>query len=212
MSPTSRKTLLTFLVAVLVTSLAVPEARAIDLGGHDRDGVTVGVNLGAAWNKLEYSILLDDGQMVDEQTDTFVDFAGGINVGWASSDYFLASIGIYGWREGGWTYTGNTVTASTINFMLEAQWFPMGQGFWIKGGAGGGNLDFSVNTPLYFRTHQKGGWNFQLGAGYEFRIADSFALGVAYDYRLLTVGDFEGFEDTKAISSCLSMSFRYYAY
>jgi len=212
MFPIFRHTLLILLTTFLVTAVAIPEARALDLGGHDRDGLTVGVNLGAAWNKLEFSVPDENQQPVNQSTGTAVDFAGGVNVGWARNDYLLASIGIYGWKEGGWTVTGNPVSASTIHFMLELQWFPRGEGFWIKGGAGGGNLDFSTVTPLYRRTFQKGGWNFELGAGYEFRVADSVALGIAYDYRYLTVGQFEGLDDTKVLSSNLSLSIRYYAY
>lgn len=211
MSPIFRNTLGAFLATLVALSINIPEAGALDLGGHDRDGVTVGVNLGAGWNKLEYSVPDEAGQPVNQETGTAVDFAGGINVGWARNDYILASLGVYGWKEGGWVL-GDPVSATTFHFMLELQWFPRGQGFWIKGGAGAGTLDFSVVTPAYRRTYQKSGWNFELGAGYEFRVAESVALGVAYDYRYLTVGNFEGLDDTKALSNNLSLSIRYYAY
>jgi len=52
MFPIFRHTLLILLTTFLVTAVAIPEARALDLGGHDRDGLTVGVNRGSAWNKL----------------------------------------------------------------------------------------------------------------------------------------------------------------
>jgi len=38
------------------------------------------------------------------------------------------------------------------------------------------------------------------------------ALGNSYDYWYLTVRQFEGLDDTKVLSSNLSLSIRYYAY
>jgi len=196
---------------LLLTSFLVSgtAALALDLGGHNRDGVTVGVNMGAGWNSLEYTIPNENNEPTTVKTGTAVDFQGGVSVGWARSDYLVGSLGIYGWKEGGWVL-GNPVSARTFHFLAEIQWFPRGEGFWLKGGAGGGTLDFSVVTPERRRTFQKGGWNFVGGAGYEFRIADTAALGFAYDYRYLTVGAFEGFDDTKVFSHNASLVFRYY--
>lgn len=200
-----------FLV-LLVLTMALSSgtsALALDLGGHDRDGVTVGVNMGAGWNKLEYTVNDENGQPVSVDTGTAVDFQGGINVGWARSDHLMGSLGVYGWKEGGWVL-GNPVTATTFHFLAEVHWFPRGEGFWLKGGIGAGTLDFSVVTPAYRRTFQESGVNYVGGAGYEFRIADTAALGFAYDFRYLTVGAFQGLDDTKALSHNASLVIRYY--
>jgi hypothetical protein len=188
--------------------LSVP-ASGLELGGHDRDGVTVGLQLGAGWNKMDYSVRDGEGQLIRQETGTSADFSGGISVGWARSDALMASLGIYGWKEGGWI-VGNPLTASTMHFLAELHWFPGGQGFWIKAGAGAGTLDFSLVTPLQRVTFQKGGWNFSGGAGYELRVTDTAAFGIAYDLRYLTVGAFEGLEDTSTLSHNLSASLRYY--
>ncbi len=204
----SRSSLLSLAVFLAVASLA-PTTQALDLGGHDRDGLTVGVNLGAGWNKIEYSVPDENGDPVHEESGTSTDFSGGINVGWARNDYLIGSLGIYGWQESGWVL-GNPVTARTFHFLAEIQWFPRGQGFWLKGGAGAGNLDFSVVLPATRVNFQESGWNFSGGAGYEFRIADTAALGLAYDFRYLTVGHFEGLDDTTVLSHNASLSIRYY--
>jgi len=194
-------------LALLLTGSS--SAFAMDLGGHDRDGVTVGLNLGAGWNSLEYTVPDVNGNPSTFETETAVDFQGGVNVGWARNDYLIGSLGVYGWKEGGWIL-GNPVTASTFHFLAEVHWFPRGEGFWLKGGAGWGTLDFSVVTPASRYIFQESGANYVAGAGYEFRIADTAALGFAYDYRYLTVGAFENFDDTKAFSHNASLVIRYY--
>lgn len=49
-----------------------------------------------------------------------------------------------------------------------------------------------------------------LSAGYEIRVTDTAALGFTYDSPFLTVGAFEGLEDTKSLSHNASLCFRYY--
>lgn len=200
--------LLTALVALAI--LLPASSQALDLGGHDRDGVVVGVVMGPGWNKMEFSIPDADGNLQTFKTGNSLDFAGGLNVGWARSDHLVGSLGVYGWKEAGWALD-IPVSATTFHFLAEASWFPNGQGFWLKGGVGAGTLDFSAVTPAQRVTYQKGGWNFNAGAGYEFRVADTVAFGFAYDYRFMTVGNFEGLEDTKIHSQVASFSFRYYA-
>jgi hypothetical protein len=201
-----------FILATALAALALSGtgALALDLGGHDRDGVTIGVAMGAGWNKMDFSIPTTGGDVLQYETATTVDFQGGINVGWARSDHLMGTIGFYGWKEGGWVGGGNPLTVTTFHFLAEAYLFPRGQGFWLKGGVGAGTLDFTAVTPAERITFQEGGWNFVAGAGYEFRVADTAAIGFAYDYRYLTVGAFEGLEDTSVSSQNASMSIRYY--
>ena len=199
------------LLAVCLAAMTLPltGASALDLGGHDRDGVTVGINLGAGWNKMDFSVKDQDGEVYNVETGTEVDFAGGLNVGWARNDYLMGTIGFYGWKEGGWVLD-NPTTVTTFHFLAEAYLFPRGQGFWIKGGLGYGTLDFSTVTPAQRITFQEGGMNYVAGAGYEFRVADTAAVGFAYDFRYLSVGAFEGLDDTSVTSHNASLSIRYY--
>ena len=80
----------------------------------------------------------------------------------------------------------------------------------MKGGLGLGNLDFYLNKIPVKINFQSGGMNYTLGTGYEFRVADNTAFGFAYDYRYLTVGEFEGLDDTKVHSHNYCVSLRFY--
>ena len=179
-------------------------AAALDLGGHDRDGTVIGIDLGAGWNKLRFE---DNG--VGRETGTEVDFSGGFTVGWARDDHLLGSLGFYGWKEG-YRYDYYDLTARTYSFLAEVAWFPRGQGFWIKGGAGWGILDFSQVTLANRITVQHGGFTWVAGAGYEFRVSDQTALGVAYDYRYLTINEFGAFRNVELPSQNLFLSLRFY--
>ena len=84
--------------ALIVTTLLLvmaSSASAIDLGGHDRDGTVIGLTLGYGWNSVEFTG--EDG--LSRDTGTIDAFNGGFRVGWAPSDYFIGSIGFYGWKR-----------------------------------------------------------------------------------------------------------------
>jgi len=197
-----------FLTAALVLLVASPVV-ALDLGGHDRDGVVVGFNIGAGWNWLDFSIPDEDGAVVSEKTGTEVDLTGSFTLGWARSDNLVFSIGIHGWKARYW-YAGDQLSASTTQFQADVSWFPRGEGFWLRAGVGPGNISFSAVVPRINVTFQEWGWNVMGGAGYEFRVADTAAIGFAYEYRHLGVGHFEGFEDTKISSHNALLAFRWY--
>jgi hypothetical protein len=200
----------TVLATVLLLVTALPTF-ALDLGGHDRDGTVVGLTLGHGWNSVQFTT--DNLGAID--TGNKSAFTGGGRIGWASSDYFIASIGMYGWRKGYYNYYSlsylNTNT-SIYHFILEGYFFPRGEGFWIKGGIGRGTMDFNATAPrpqdsLIFN---ESGWTLSTGAGYEFRIADEAAIGISYDLIYLPVGDFAGFSDVSSTSHNLSLNIHFY--
>lgn len=199
----------TLLVAVLLLVTA-SSAFALDLGGHDRDGVVVGLTLGHGWNSISYSA----GELGSADTGNISSFTGGARVGWASSDYFIASIGMYGWRKGNYVYSTSYTSTSTTNynFILEGYLFPRGEGFWIKGGIGVGTLDFNAVAPLPINSliFNETGMTLSTGAGYEFRIANEAAIGICYDLIYLPLGDFAGFSDVSSISHNLSLNIHFY--
>ncbi len=197
-----------FLTAALLLFLAGPTL-ALDLGGHDRDGVVVGFNMGAGWNWLDFSVPDESGALVHETTDTEVDFTGNFTVGWARSDNLVFSIGVHGWKAR-YLYSGERISASTTQFQADVSWFPRGEGFWLRAGIGPGNISFTAVVPQINVTFQEWGWNMLGGAGYEFRVADTAAIGFAYEYRHLGVGAFEDFDDTKISSHNALLSFRWY--
>ncbi|HPF69026.1 MAG TPA: outer membrane beta-barrel protein [Candidatus Krumholzibacteria bacterium] len=191
-------------VAALLLAAAGPAA-ALDLGGHDRDGTVIGLNFGSGWSKLAFTG--SDGS--DYETGTELAFTGGINVGWARNDNLIGSIGIYGWKE---SYAQNLtpISVTTFHFLGEVSWFPRGEGFWLKGGAGWGTLDVDAVLPQERVIYQKGGFTWSAGAGYEFRVADTAAIGIQYDYREVRVGQFEFLDNTVAKTHSLTCSLRFY--
>lgn len=195
----------TFLIEVLLL-VSASSAAALDLGGHDRDGTVIGLTLGYGWNSIEYT---QTGELPRE-TGTVGTFTGGFRVGWASSDYFIASIGMYGWKRSYYTFTPMTTTS--YSFMLEGYFFPLGEGFWIKGGVGRGTLDFYAKAalPINDVIFNETAWSWSTGAGYEFRVTDGAGIGISYDFLYIPVGDFAGFNDVSSISHSLSLNIHFY--
>lgn len=191
---------------VLLTAAA---SSAMDLGGHDRDGVVFGFNIGAGWNKMDYAFPDDDGLLIGGETNTEVDLTGNLTLGWARNDNLVLSIGAHGWKARYWV-RGNSLSASTTQFQIDLAWFPRGNGFWLRGGVGPGNISFSAVVPAANVTFQEWGWAWLGGAGYEFRVSNEVAIGFAYEYRYLSVGAFEDFDDTSMDSHCALLSFRWY--
>lgn len=180
-------------------------AQALDLGGHVRDGVVVGLLFGHGWNDVSWNTPEGEGR----STDNLSAFNGAFRVGWARSDYFMASIGLNGWRRS-FNQRLTPATASFYSFTLEGHLFPRGEGFWIKGGIGRGSLDLDIQDPVNRIIVKEAGFAWTVGAGYEFRVSDSTAIGLSYDYQDTGVGDFAGGQDTKVTSHALSLSINYY--
>lgn len=196
--------LLTIAVCCALVLTALP-ALALDLGGHDRDGTVIGLNFGCGWNNLKFEA--PDGSKSETGTDTA--FTGGLSIGWARNDNLIGSLGIYGWKQS--LYQGITpVSVSNFNFLAEVAWFPRGEGFWLKGGIGGGTLDVYAVFPLSTVNFQQGGWAYTAGAGYEFRVSDGLALGLAYDYRTISVGESDAWKSTTASTHALVFNMRFY--
>jgi opacity protein-like surface antigen len=198
-----------FFSFILLLVVTAAPAMAIDLGGHIRDGYVINFNMGPAWNELEFTVPDIDGNPVAHKTNAETDLAGGIGIGWARGDYLIVSLGVYGSKSYQWYY-GDQFSVSTTQFQLDACVFPWGEGFWLKGGIGPGNISFNAVVPRINITFQEWDWNVVGGAGYELRLSDTVAFGAAYEYRTLGVGAFEGLEDTKVTSHNALFSLRWY--
>ena len=203
----SRSTIRLACLAALLT-LAVSPALAIDLGGHDRDGTVLGLTLGYGWNSIEYND--SDGSAV--KMSNIETFSGGFRVGWASSDHLIVSLGMYGWKKSYYTPYYLSSSATEYHFMLEAYWFPLGEGFWIKGGIGRGTLDFygQAVDPRDNLVFNEKGWTLGTGAGYEFRVSDGAAIGLCWDYFHLPIGDYGALTDIKTDSHAISLNLHFY--
>jgi len=192
------------LTLISAVGIAGAPALALDLGGHVRDGTVVGVTMGAGWSKLEYTP--SGGGKTTTGTESA--FSGGARVGWAKSDNLIYSLGMYGWKR---SYGGTGASVSALHFLAEVSWFPRGEGFWLRGGIGGGSLDLTIYLPGPGPvSERKGGWNYALGAGYEFRVSDGTAIGLCYDFRYVDIGGFAGIESAASLSHNASLNIHFY--
>ncbi len=202
-------TLIQIRTAFLATALLVvfaSSASALDLGGHDRDGTVIGLTLGYGWNSVDFT----GGDGISRDIGNIDSFTGGFRVGWASSDYFIASIGFTGWKRSFYSFTQFTV--KNYAFMLEGYFFPGGEGFWIKGGGGFGTADVWGSNPdprdqvIFNET----AWSWSTGAGYEFRVTDGAGIGISYDLLYIPLGDFSDLTNVSSISQSVSLNIHFY--
>ncbi len=192
---------------VLIFALTAPSAFAFGGGGHDRDGMVIGLTLGHGWNSLQ----LTDGSGRERDTGDMSTFTGAFKLGWARSDNLVGFIGISGWTR---SFYQNIAPASAtnFNFLAEIYWYPTGGGFWGKGGIGSGSTDFWVNSysDLNALSFKEGGFTYTLGAGYEFRVSDAMAFGLAYDYTKIDMGDFGEITGANTVNHVLGINLNWY--
>lgn len=197
--------------AVYLLSLVIFAASpvfALDLGGHDRDGTVIGLVLGYGSNNIKFN----DARGTGQEISNIDSFSGGFRVGWASNDNIILSLGMYGWRNSYYSPLYLSSSAKEYHFMLEGYWFPRGEGFWIKGGIGRGTLDFygKAALPKDDLIFNEKGWTLGTGAGYEFRVSDGAAIGFAWDYFHLPIGDYGSVTDISANSHNFSLNLHFY--
>ena len=193
------------LIVMTFMMAATLPAMALELGGHIRDGVVVGLDFGYGWNNVKFK----DTEGAEVSTGDIETFNGGFQVGWAPNDNFFGSIGMNGWRRNYNTLAGN-IDGRYYSFMLEGYFFPRGEGFWIKGGIGRGTLDLTFIPPGERYNINEKGLALTTGAGYELRVADTTAVALAYIYQHTDVGDFGGGTDTTVRSHVASLTIRFY--
>lgn len=159
------------LSAVLSAALLLGTA-ATALAGpwpHDRDGFTVGVNLGVGRATTE-----TDG--ADEMDETIAGGAGTLRIGYAVSPAAVMSL------EGiGWSNEAYGVTQSFSIGGLGLTWFPKRGGFWLKAVVGEGDAKYQATVAGAAVAIDESGPALSLGTGYEWRITRRLALGPAVD-------------------------------
>lgn len=187
------------LTAFTLMALAAQPVAA-QMYSNERDGTVVGGNVGYGWTKVTGIVA---GEEFD--TDSQGAFTGLLRFGFASSDQFMISADV-----GGWVKTWQEHKINLFFFNATATWFPGGQGFFVRGTAGYGNLDLVYITPVDQISFQQGGFDFGGGAGYELRVSPDLAIGVALDYWRLNVGQFEDLEDVEASTTAITFQINYY--
>ncbi|MDX2472949.1 MAG: outer membrane beta-barrel protein [Candidatus Krumholzibacteria bacterium] len=195
------------LLLVLLLIMVPTATLALDLGGHDRDGVVIGLDLGHGWNSVQFTDT--DGVALD--TGDISTFTGAFRVGWARNDNLVGFVGISGWKRSNYQSFAPASTTN-LNFLAEVYYYPRGEGFWVKGGIGSGSIDFYVNTAATENriNFKEGGFTYSLGAGYEFRASDALAFGISYSYTDIDMGSFGDITAAGADSHFLAMSFNFY--
>jgi hypothetical protein len=187
---------------IILVASAVPSAAGY---GHIRDGHIFGINPGWGWTRVTFTAGVE-GADEEGETDTEDTFGGMVHWGFAPSDQFIYGLGIGGWKK---QFGDDTV--SLLYFDATGTWFVRGEGLFLRGGVGYGNVDLTLRTfDFSLVSVQKGGLSLSAGAGYEFRLQPEFALGVAFDAHWTNVGEMAALRDVKVVNYNLSLSFRYY--
>jgi hypothetical protein len=166
-----------------------------------------GLNLGYGSTQAK---AYDVGNATQLESPWQGDFTGALRVAFAPNETFTYGLDFSGWVDRTLTYNDERVDTRVFYFLLQAHWFPGGQGFYVRGGVGAGSLGLTYRDIVTV-SKSKGGFCWGAGAGYEIRVSDTFAIGAAYDYRWISVGEFAGvFDDTQAATQAVTMSFTWY--
>jgi len=164
------------LTALTAALLLVP-AIAAQAGQwpHERDGVVLGFNLGAGTAGVTAS-------GYDSEREGGLGGSG--RIGYAFSPELAVGLeGNFWTREvDGETWTFS-VGAATLTY------YPGAKGFFVRGGLGGGSMEFETQQGGVTFSASDNGFGFLLGTGYEWRLARKFALGPEIDYSYAKVND-----------------------
>jgi len=164
--------------AILGLSLLIAAAPGMALAGawpHDRDGWTLGLNLGGGTAGVNFSGF---------DTNREGGAAGNFRVGYAFQNQF--AVGLEG---AAWTKNENDQTV-TFSFGGPAfTFYPGSQGFYLRGGIGVGTAKWEAQDGGVTYSVSDNGFGVLGAMGYEFRLARKFALGPQVDFNYAKVND-----------------------
>jgi opacity protein-like surface antigen len=196
----------TLILAVALTLFVAATAPGLAHAGgytHTRDGMVYGFNAGWGWARAE---AYDAGNSTAIKTDWFDDITGGVRVGFAPDDQW-----VYGLDFSGWSDASQNLDETIFWILADLRYFPGGQGLYVHGNAGMGTMNLSYNSPAAMVTKSAGGFAWGFGAGYEARITPTFALGLSYDYRQVSMGEVSILEDVATTVQGATLAFTWYS-
>lgn len=166
--------------AVLAATMCLFLATAAFAGAHphERDGFVIGFNLGLG------SATVHPDQGSDESE---TGGGGAFRLGWAFQNQYMVGLDSGVWMK---NEDGGDVTLSS--YLACFTFYPSGGGFFVRGGAGAGKVEVTIDVGGPDLTVSESGGAFGLGAGHEWRLGQKFALGAAADYHRFSIdgGDF----------------------
>jgi opacity protein-like surface antigen len=204
------------ILGVAMVAMAVGSASALGYG-HIRDGWSYGFGLGVGWTRLTATdVSLTPSE--DLKSSWEADFSGDLKVAFSPNDQFSYGLGFSGWSD--YSYWGDNydqLKTWTLWILVQGHWYPAGKGLYLRGGAGLGTLGLELNHPVARISQSSSGLGWELGAGYEVRVAPSFAIGLGYDLRGVNVGsvstvidDTDVLDDLQAITQTATLTFTWY--
>jgi hypothetical protein len=193
-------------LAVYALTLTTLLAGVAQAGDHPnlRRGWIVGFGLGSGSAQVEY----DRPTGKFESDDEDMGAAFGIRVGYGLSDRFTLTLDSegFGQHDGDWeTGIGTTVAMATYHLG--------GGGFFLRAGGGVGRVETKLPDDLTGSPaveFKKTGPVAALGLGYEWRVGEKFALGLALDARGGSIADFADLENISFGKGTLGVQFNWY--
>jgi len=174
---------------LLATVLLVGAPGLAHAGGHSntRDGWVYGMNMGWGWAQARATDTFDDSSIESRWID---DITGGLRVAFAPDDTWT-----YGLDLSGWTEPAEGLDETIYWILAQFRYFPGGEGLFVHAGAGLGALNLTYVAPQGTVTQTNGGLAWGVGAGYEYRVTPTLAVGLSYDYRHVSVGEISYLDD-----------------
>ncbi|HEY2956349.1 MAG TPA: outer membrane beta-barrel protein [Candidatus Eisenbacteria bacterium] len=145
---------------------------------HARQGWLVGFGIGGGTAGISV-----DGNTSDREGGG----AGSFRAGYAFRPEYSLEL-----NSNGWTKDDNGTTLSFSVATAAINYYPGNTGLVLRGGVGFGSADATVQiAPNTTVTGSESGFGFTVGAGYEFRVMRTFAIGPQVDFGWMTLDSFD---------------------
>jgi len=168
---------ISFATLVLLSAVLLPALAAAETHPQTREGWLIGFGVGGGSAGISA-----DGASSDREGG----FAASFRAGYAFQPQLSVELDSNGWsKEQDGTTTTFSVGTAAINY------YPGAQGIVLRGGVGFGSADVSTQVGSVTLSGSESGFGFLLGAGYEFRVRRTFAIGPQVDFGWMTLDAFD---------------------